>query len=58
MQKLLLFILLLLAVGCEHADQKDNYIMHDDFYYDIYSNDGKQHLSIDVRGIITLYGTK
>lgn len=44
MQKLLLFILLLLAVGCEHADQKDNYIMHDDFYYDIYSNDGKQHL--------------
>lgn len=33
MQKLLLFILLFLAAGCEHADQKDKYIMHDDFYY-------------------------
>lgn len=33
MQKLLLFTLLFLAVGCEQADQKDKYIMHDDFYY-------------------------
>lgn len=45
MQKLLLFTLLFLAVGCEQADQKDKYIMHDDFYYDIYSYDGKQHLN-------------
>ena len=33
MQKLFLFILLFLAAGCEHADQKDKYSMHDDFYY-------------------------
>ncbi len=45
MERLLLFTLIFCAVGCEKTNQKDNYIMHDDFYYEIYSNDGKQHLS-------------
>lgn len=46
MMKFLLFTLILLGtLGCEEAHQKDNYIMHDDFYYDIYSYDGKQHLN-------------
>lgn len=33
MKKLFLFTLLFLAVGCELDAPKDNYIMHDDFYY-------------------------
>ena len=46
MQKLLLFILLFLAAGCEHADQKDKYIMHDDFYYYFLGNEvNKYYLS-------------